>query len=412
MDKILATIVLSFRSLKLHKLRSSLTVLGIIFGVASVITMLAVGEGASAAAQESIRNLGSNNIILDSVKKEDTQENQGNLLSYGITYEDIERIQTNIESIESVARLRQYEGEVRYRENSATAEVIACDPDFFHIQQITLRKGRSLCVVDSKNRNDVCVLDSSLAEALFPYQDPLAHKVNFDGSYYQVVGITQTPEEAKRIKDYKVYIPFSSAVANYGEVTTTISQGSFQREQVDVHQLIINLASAEHVYAAYGRIERIMNHGHKIDDYTIKVPIRLLEEAAETERLFSILLGSIAGISLLVGGIGIMNIMLATVSERTKEIGLRRAIGAKKKDIVLQFMTEAIVLSLIGGAIGVLLGITMPYLVTQLFEIETKISTVSVTVAFLISGLTGVIFGSYPAIKSANLKPIDALKDI
>ncbi len=409
MNKIFSTILLSFRSLKLHKLRSSLTILGIIFGVASVITMLAVGEGASAASQESIRQLGSNNIILDSVKKEEDTGDEESVLSYGITYTDLTRIQQTIPKISSITRIRTFEGDVRYLEYSANATITASDPNIFTTKNIKLKKGRILCQLDLINRNDVCVIDSSLANVLFPYQNPLDHKVSFDGSYYRIVGITKSFGESK---NYNVYIPFSSAVANYGQITTKITQGSFQLEKVDMHQLILQLPDTKQVYSAYDRIKRIMNYGHKIDDYSIKVPIQLLEEAAKTERVFSILLGSIAGISLLVGGIGIMNIMLATVSERTKEIGLRRAIGAKKNDIVLQFMTEAIVLSLIGGVIGVLLGILMPYFVTQLFGIETQISPVAITSAFFISGLTGIIFGSYPAIKSANLKPIDALKDI
>jgi len=409
MNKIFSTILLSFRSLKLHKLRSSLTILGIIFGVASVITMLAVGEGASAASQESIRQLGSNNIILDSVKKEEDTGDEESVLSYGITYTDLTRIQQTIPKISSITRIRTFEGDVRYLEYSANAKITASDPNIFTTKNIKLKKGRILCQLDLINRNDVCVIDSSLANVLFPYQNPLDHKVSFDGSYYRIVGITKSFGESK---NYNVYIPFSSAVANYGQITTKITQGSFQLEKVDMHQLILQLPDTKQVYSAYDRIKRIMNYGHKIDDYSIKVPIQLLEEAAKTERVFSILLGSIAGISLLVGGIGIMNIMLATVSERTKEIGLRRAIGAKKNDIVLQFMTEAIVLSLIGGVIGVLLGILMPYFVTQLFGIETQISPVAITSAFFISGLTGIIFGSYPAIKSANLKPIDALKDI
>lgn len=411
MSKILSSILLSFRNLKLHKLRSSLTILGIIFGVASVITMLAVGEGASSAAQEGIRQLGSNNIIIDSVKKDQMAEDEGSLQTYGITDKDVVRIQEHIPTITSLTRIRIFEGDVRYQENSINAKVIATDPTIFKTKNIDIKKGRRLSSLDLTNKNNVCVLNSDLANVLFPYQDPLTHKVSYDGTYYQVVGITKSLGKSQSLKDYNVYIPFSSALVNYGRVTSKITQGTYKRERVDMHQLILQLPGSQEVFSAYNRLQRIMTHTHPIDDYSIKVPIRLLEEAAATERIFSILLGSIAGISLLVGGIGIMNIMLATVSERTKEIGLRRAIGAKKKDIVLQFMTEAIVLSLIGGLIGVLLGVLMPYFVTQFFDIDTQVSPVAVTVAFLISGVTGIVFGSYPAIKSANLKPIDALKD-
>lgn len=411
MNKIFSTIQLSFRSLALHKLRSGLTILGIVFGVASVITMLAVGEGTSSAAQESIRQLGSNNIIIDSIKKAD-EDQTGYVISYGITYIDLERIKESIPNIKSSVRQRFYEGEVRFSENKEDAKVIACDDGLFISKNIVIKKGRKLSEFDLINKNNVCVLDGSLARQLFPYQDPLEHKVSFNGSYFQVVGVTSSVEGLQKSNDYKVYIPFSSAVSNYGELTIKRETGSYTFDKVDIHQLIIALPDTPAVYSAYRRLDRIMNYGHKIDDFRIKVPIHLLEKAAETKRMFSMLLGSIAGISLLVGGIGIMNIMLATVSERTKEIGLRRAIGAKKKDIVIQFMTEAIVLSFIGGLAGVLLGVLLPFIITQGFGVETVVSPMSVTIAFLISGVTGIIFGSYPAIKSANLSPIDALKDM
>ena len=411
MSKILTTVLLSFRSLAMHKLRSGLTILGIIFGVASVITMLAVGEGTSSAAQESIRQLGSNNIIVDSVKKQG-EETEGRVITYGITYDDLERIQEVIPDMTASVRQRFYEGEVRYTEYKEDAKVIACDHDVFAVKDITVSKGRELSSYDLANRNNVCVIGGSLAKQLFPYQDPLDHKISFKGSYYQVVGVTYLANNLQKSDEYTVYIPFSSAVFNYGELTVKITTGSYEFDKVDIHQLILQLPDTPAVYSAYHRLNRIMNYGHKIDDFSIKVPIQLIEKAEETKRMFSMLLGSIAGISLLVGGIGIMNIMLATVSERTKEIGLRRAIGAKKKDIIIQFMTEAIVLSLIGGVAGVLLGIILPFLITQGFGIETEVSTMSVILAFLISGLTGIIFGSYPAIKSANLSPIDALKDM
>ena len=411
MNKILSTIVLSFRSLAMHKLRSGLTILGIIFGVASVITMLAVGEGTSSAAQESIRQLGSNNIIIDSIKKQ-SEDDEGRVMTYGITYHDLDRIQKTIPNMTTAVRQRFYEGEVRYTEYKEAAKVIACDHEIFEVKDVTLKKGRKLSKFDLDNRNNVCVIGGALAKKLFPYQDPLDHKVSFNGSYYQVVGITYMANELQKSGDYKLYIPFTSAVSNYGELTVKITTGSYEFDKVDIHQLILQLPDTPAVYSAYQRLNRIMNYGHSIDDFSIKVPIQLIEKAEETKRMFSMLLGSIAGISLLVGGIGIMNIMLATVSERTKEIGLRRAIGAKKKDIVIQFMTEAIVLSLIGGLAGVLLGILLPFVITQGFGVETEVSTMSVIVAFLISGFTGIIFGSYPAIKSANLSPIDALKDM
>lgn len=406
MGKIYSLVQLAFKSLALHKLRSFLTALGIIFGVASVITMLAVGEGASKEAQDSIRELGSNNIIIESVKKADV-EASSSVISYGITYDDLERIKEHTPGITSVVRQRTYEGAVRFLENEQDAHILAGDEDIFQASDITIQVGRALSSADSFSRNNVCVIDRALAKTLFPFQDPLNHKVSYKGSYYQVVGISKTTN----IKN-TLYIPFTTAILNYGELTTKRSKSSRSIEEVNIHKLILKFDSTASVYSASQRINRIFEHGHSLEDYSIKVPIQLLEKAAETKRIFNLLLGSIAGISLLVGGIGIMNIMLATVSERTKEIGLRRAIGAKKKDIVLQFMTEAVVLSLVGGVLGVIAGVFLPILITHFSGIPTVLSPIFVLLSFIISGLTGIIFGSYPAIKSANLSPIEALRDV
>jgi len=335
-----------------------------------------------------------------------------NIRSYGVTYEDISRIKTAIPNYTNMSRQRIYEGEVQYYSNEIETTIIACDSDIFKVNSISLKKGRKLCDLDLRNKNNVCVIDGSLSNELFPYQDPLQQKISFRGSYYQVVGVTKTVDKSQNFSDYTVYIPFTTALSNHGEIIFNQANGAYSFEEVDAHKLIIKLPDTDAVYSAYQKIQRIMKHGHSVQDYEIQVPIKLLEQAAETKRMFSILLGSIAGISLLVGGIGIMNIMLATVSERTKEIGLRRALGAKRKDIIIQFISEAIVLSLIGGLVGVLLGILVPIMITAFTGIETQLSMFAIALAFLISGLTGVIFGSYPAIKSASLSPIEALRDV
>jgi len=412
MGKIISTITLSLRSLALHKLRSGLTILGIIFGVASVITMLSVGEGASEATQKTIRELGSHNIIIDSVKKEDDEEQSRGVLSYGITNQDAIRIQDTIPEVDQLIKQRFLKGKVSFNGKEEETQVIASEGDIFKVKNIKIKSGRKLYDLDFSESKSVCIIDNSLSKDLFPYQNPLAHKIKFKGVDYQVIGVTESGNSADNQKsDYKIYIPLSTAVMHYGQFTITLSKGSQSVEKVDFHQLILKMTDTKSVISAHTKLERLMNHAHKNTDYSIKVPLKLLREAEATKRMFSLVLGSIAGISLLVGGIGIMNIMLATVSERTKEIGLRRALGAKKKDIITQFMTEAIVLSLIGGIIGVLLGILIPQIITSLFDIETIISTASVIIAFLISGITGIVFGSYPAIKSANLNPIVALRD-
>jgi len=406
MNKIISILNFALRNLALHKLRSSLTVLGIVFGVASVITMLAVGEGASKSAQEDIKKLGSTNIIITSVNKQEEESQQGRVRSYGVTYEDISRIKKAVPNYSNISRQRIYEGEVQYLSSEIEATILACDSDIFKVNSISLSKGRFLCALDLSNKNNVCVIDGALSNKLFPYEDPLQQKISFRGTYYQVVGVTKVIRASEALSDYTVYLPFTTALSNYGEIIYNRSNGAYSFEEVDAHKLIVKLPDAQSVYSASQKVERIMKHGHAVEDYKIQVPIKLLEQAAKTKRMFSILLGSIAGISLLVGGIGIMNIMLATVSERTKEIGLRRAIGAKRKDIIVQFMSEAIVLSLIGGLMGVLLGVLVPILISAFTGIETQLSLFSIVLAFVISGLTGIIFGSYPAMSTYHDRAI------
>ena len=406
MKKILAIIKLSFLSLGLHKLRSALTILGIIFGVASVITMLAVGAGASEEAQRTIRELGSNNIIVNSVKEqEESSVGTGIGVSvYGITNEDVERIWATVPNLQAVARQRVVQGVVSYQSESHNTSMVASDDEIFSVKGIELHKGRFFNSSDDRNLSLVCVIDKQVADELFPYQDPLEEKILYRESYLQVVGVVDGGES-------KVYVPWSSWSTQFGGLTVHSQQGTWEVEKVDVHEMVLQLDNSESVLVADRILRRIMTHGHSVNDFAIKVPIKLLEKAEETKRLFNYLLGSIAGISLLVGGIGIMNIMLATVSERTKEIGLRRAIGARKKDIITQFMVEAIVLSLVGGLIGVAVGVALPLMITYFSGVPTSISIFSVIGSFLISGITGVLFGSYPAVKSANLNPIEALRD-
>jgi putative ABC transport system permease protein len=207
-----------------------------------------------------------------------------------------------------------------------------------------------------------------------------------------------------------VYIPLSTARSRFGEVIFRRSAGSFEAEKVELHQLTVQFHSTDAVEAAVPQIEALFQRFHKKKDFEFIVPLQLLRQAENTKRIFNIVLGSIAAISLLVGGIGIMNIMLATVTERTREIGVRRALGAKKKDIITQFLVETVVLSFGGGMIGVVVGVIIPVLVSHFTEMRAIITWWSVILAFSISGIIGVVFGIYPASSAANLDPIDALR--
>jgi ABC-type lipoprotein export system ATPase subunit/ABC-type antimicrobial peptide transport system permease subunit len=420
------TMQVGIKSLLLHKLRSALTMLGIIFGVCSVIAMLAIGEGASYEAQETIKKLGSANIIIRAVKPpEDTKtttatSGRGSVIEYGLTYKDASRIQATIPGINHVLPMRIIRENVRFFRNEVSGQVIGTYPVYKDIAGLDSLRGRFITETDDVHQNNICAISAGLAKRLFPYQDPLDQEVKIGAHYYQVVGLVrETSTEEKRPQsgettgqalDNNVYVPLSAARNRFGETLIRRSAGSQEAERVQLHQITVQFASTADVETAVPQIETLLERFHTKKDYELIVPLQLLRQAEQTKRIFNIVLGSIAAISLLVGGIGIMNIMLATVTERTREIGIRRALGAKQRDITAQFLVEAIVLAIGGGLIGVSLGVLTPLIVSRLTDMVTIITPLSVMLAFSISGAVGVIFGLYPASRAASLDPIEALR--
>lgn len=411
--KFFHSIELGFKSLLLHKLRSSLTVLGIIFGVCSVITMLAVGEGASHEAQQRIKELGSNNILIETVKPGDTEEEKNTSNKYGLTEVDCERIRSTVDGVESIIPARLKNAKVLYKGNNLTVELVGTNTGYAKANAIHISKGRYLTDIDYEFRNDVCVISQSLANDLFSLESALGKSLRIDDVAFQIIGILEEQGETKALANNKtIHIPLSTLRMRYGNVTIKRSAGNFSAEEVELHKITIQMKNAQAVLSGESQIRQILKHGHKkLNDYKILVPLQLLKQAEQTKKMFNIVLGSIAAISLLVGGIGIMNIMLATVTERTREIGIRRALGAKKTDIITQFMIESVILSLCGGLIGVLLGIATPQLIAKFTELHAIVSPISVVIAFVISALIGIVFGIYPAAKSAQLDPIEALRN-
>jgi putative ABC transport system permease protein len=411
---------LGVKSLMLHKLRSALTMLGIIFGVCSVISMLAIGEGASYEAQEAIKKLGSANIILRSVKPPDDVRQagmgRGSALDYGLTYLDGARIQTTIPGVSRVLPVRIIRENVRFGKNSFPCQVLGTLPFYTEIVGLELARGRFLGETDERKSENVCVLTVGLAQRLFPYQDPLEQSVKIDAFYYRVVGLVRErslPEQRTQAGkmegeplDNNVYMPISTSRARFGEVIIRRSAGSMEIEKVELHQITVQMQDTLAVETADPQIKALLGRFHSKADYETIVPLQLLRQAEQTKRIFNIVLGSIAAISLLVGGIGIMNIMLATVTERTREIGVRRALGATRNDITMQFLVETVVLSIGGGLVGVV----VPLMVSQLTTMRTIVTVWSVLLAFFISGAVGIVFGLYPAKAAARLDPIDALR--
>jgi putative ABC transport system permease protein len=424
--QLIITVRLGIKSLKLHKLRSALTMLGIIFGVCSVIAMLAIGEGASYEAQEAIKRLGSNNILIRSLKPPEQSQLQtsgtgrGSQINYGLTYEDASRLQTTIPGVVRILPMRIIRENVRFQRMEVPCQVIGTLSFYPEVVGADLLQGRFLAFFDEQYNENICVITTGLARRLFPYQNPLENTVKIAAFYYRVVGIVQErnqPEQRSQSGkmegqplDNNVYIPLSTSRTRFGDILIRRSAGSFEAEEVQLHQITVQMRDSAAVETADPQIKRLLTRFHDQNDYEIIVPLQLLRQAEQTKRIFNIVLGSIAAISLLVGGIGIMNIMLATVTERTREIGVRRALGAKRSDITMQFLVETVVLSFAGGIIGVLVGVLTPILVSHLTTMKTIVTLWSVLVAFGISGAIGVIFGIYPAKAAAKLDPIEALR--
>jgi putative ABC transport system permease protein len=417
-NKHMREINLGIKNLLLHKLRSFLTMLGVVFGVGSVIAMLAVGEGASKQALDQIRKLGSQNIIISSAKsiEEETQTNVRAMMSvYGLVYEDETRIRDSFPSVKRTVPVKIVRKEGRLGQRALELRVVGTSSDWFELVKRPILAGRTITWRDMEDKSNVVVLTEAGVRKLMATRNTIGETIRLGGDYFEVIGIVQsagviggdiqTPDE-----EIDAYIPIQVAKERYGDIISRNVAGSRSREQVELHQLIIEVDSIDNVELTANGIEAMMKRFHKKTDYKISVPLALLRQAEATKKTFNIVLGSIAGISLLVGGIGIMNIMLASVTERTREIGIRRAIGAKKKQIIFQFLIETIVLSTTGGMIGMGIGILIPKLVTFFAGMPTVVTPWSLMLSLGISMGVGIIFGIYPAVRAANLDPIEALR--
>ncbi|MCI0498930.1 MAG: ABC transporter permease [Planctomycetales bacterium] len=427
MSEISSLFQISLRSLWMHRLRSGLTTLGIVFGVASVIAMLAIGEGASRQAQEQIAHLGSTNIILKTVKPSDIEiadASQQTIQEYGLRYDDAERFRDTIPDAQVVVPVRRRPQQAQYRSRRITAEVVGTVAWYPELVPIEVRIGRFLSSLDMHYNEAVCVIDETVQDTLFQFDDPVGQDVKIAGEYYRVVGIVkdvsagigdqeQPSERSSQDSGItgSIYIPLPTMKSRFGEIQIQIGGASgVSGERVELSEITIKVPTMDRVLPTRDVLAALLDQNHKKKDYQIVVPLELLRQAAQTKRIFSIVLGSIAAISLLVGGIGIMNIMLATVSERTREIGIRRALGARKKDIVVQFLSETILLTLIGGLLGMMVGACIPILVTILGRMPTVITAGAMILSFGISAGIGLTFGLYPAYHAANMDPIESLR--
>ncbi len=416
--RIARNIALGIENLLLHKLRSFLTMLGVVFGVGSVVAMLSVGEGASQEALAQIRKLGSNNIIVSSVKSAEEQQTStthAHMSIYGLTYADHRRISQSFANIRQTAPAKLMRKESRLRERAMELRVVGATPEWFRLVPRDLVAGRIIAQGDLDGRAPVAILTEFGARKLLATEGSVGQTLRIGGDEFEVIGIIRSESgQAGNIQipdqEIDVYIPLDVARTYFGDIFSKRTSGSDEREKVELHQIIVQVDDPKNAEAVAAGIERMLGLFHKKKDYALSVPLALLKQAEATKRTFNIVLGSIAGISLLVGGIGIMNIMLASVTERTREIGIRRAIGAKRRQIVYQFLIETVVLSMFGGMIGLGLGVLIPLLITHFSGMATVVTVNGILLPLFISMAIGILFGIYPAMNAARVDPIVALR--
>ncbi|TKG96358.1 FtsX-like permease family protein [Puteibacter caeruleilacunae] len=401
----------AFNGLIEHKVRSFLTMLGIIFGVASVIAMLSIGEGAKREAIKKYQQLGVNNIIIRDMDLSDKELEEARAkFSPGLSMKDVEAIRQVVPQVVDVAPQAEREVETKYSDKSLKATLVGVTPCYSELLNYTADLGSFIQEDHCVRQLKVCVIGADVAAKFFNVSDPIGQSIKVEDQWLEVVGVLQNKslftetvgELASRDLNSDIYIPLSTFNARF-EPTKQLSS--------ELKQITVKVEDTGNISHIAGIVENLVSRHHfKNKDFSIVIPVELLKQEEKERRIYNILLGSIAAISLLVGGIGIMNIMLATVMERTREIGVRRAIGAKRDDILSQFITESLVISITGGIIGVLIGLSLSLTISLSTEITTNVTLYSVVIAFLFSVLVGVTFGYLPAKKAANLKPIESIR--
>jgi putative ABC transport system permease protein len=394
-----AVVRLGIRSLLLHKLRSGLSILGVVFGVSAVVAMSSVGEGARREAVAQIGSLGIDTVTVRARKGLEGGEG-------GLRGQDAQAIAEVVPGVVAVAAVREATLEVGQGSRHADAVVVGTGPEYARAARLETASGRFLTDLDLQDRKRVAVLGAAVARRLFPFADPRGERVYLAGDYYQVVGVLAGRSRPRgrgspirtRDVDQAVFVPLPS-----------LDRGRDPRPE-GIDELVLRVGDAEEVAAAAEVVQSLLRRRTGGEGFEIVVPREILRQKERTQRIFNVVTGAIAAISLLVGGIGIMNIMLASVAERTPEVGVRRAVGATERDIVAQFLTESALLTVVGGAAGTLLGILGSFLIQRFAGWPTALSPVLLLAALLMALVVGIGFGLYPAREAARLPPMEALR--
>lgn len=406
MINIPATFRISLRALRANKMRSGLTMLGIIIGVGAVIVMLAVGSGASRRISQQIASMGSNLIIIMPGSSTAGGLRMGAGTQSTLTLSDAEAVARECTAVADVAPMHTGAAQIVYGNQNWATGIEGSGPGILNVRDWTLAAGRPFTDQDVRSATKVCLLGRTVADNLFGSADPLGQIIRIKKIPFVVIGVLAPKGQSMmgQDQDDTVIVPITTAQR---KIFGTRLPGM-------VRHIVVKARSADEMAAAEAQITELLRERHRLtpreeNDFTVRNLTQIMQAAEQSTRIMALLLAAIASVSLLVGGIGIMNIMLVSVTERTREIGIRMAVGAKTWDIRLQFIIEALTLSLIGGVIGIVLGVTGAKLLSVLAGWSTVISVLSVLLAFGFSGLVGLFFGFYPAYKASQLNPIDAL---
>lgn len=413
---------LALRNLRGYALRSLLTTLGVVFGIASVVTMMALGRGAEEEILREIDQLGITNVILNSVKPpEDRSANSERswTLEYGLTFADHDQIVETVPGILRTIPVHTYTESAWEGSRKEDVLVLGITPQYFEATKTEIAKGRGITADDEHEHRPVAVVRQQLLRALGNYGEPLGHKLRVGEQVYEVVGIVKDEEfqglmrkalSATERRDNEIYVPYSTVLTRIGTRSVSRASGSFQSTNIELNQIVVEVDAQANVMPVAHMLRTLLEKLHENRDYELVVPLELLEQRRKYQRVFNIALLLIAGISLLVGGIGIANIMLATVTERTREIGVRRAIGGKRHHILVQFLMETVMLSATGGVLGVLAGLGGVRLMEWYTGWEAKFTPDVALWALLVSCMVGVLSGLFPAWRASRLDPIQALR--
>jgi putative ABC transport system permease protein len=408
MNKILQSMRIAFRALRVNKLRSALTMLGIIIGVGAVIAMVAVGSGATARIQEQIASIGSNVIIIQPGSQNFGGVKSGNSFTQTLTEDDARAVSTECPNVLYTAPLQQGNAQIIFGNNNWFTQVRGTTPDYMAIRDMEIQAGQPFTQGDVDSSAKVALLGKTVVDNLFNGGDPIGQIIRIKKVPFTVVGVLAPKGQSPTGQDQDdvIIMPISTAKKKV--------VGGRQNNMLTVGQILVQ-AREGGTKLAVTEIQALLRQRHRLqnaqdDDFDVRNLEEVYAAQESSAEVMSILLASIASVSLIVGGIGIMNIMLVSVTERTKEIGLRQAVGAKTKDILAQFLVEAVTLSVLGGTIGIILGVAASLLISYFAQWATFVSIGSIVLAFLFSGLVGVFFGFYPARKAAFLDPIEALR--